>query len=296
MMKGIDPKYIMYLGLLVTIEQAVGHGTISLTNIVPADIAPYVTSWCNLLAFIGTTIMTGQAAVSSSATGPLISAPPPSVTPTVVKILIAAFLLSALVFPGSAMAQSRPHLTGDIGKDLKSAIDQQNAKAQAIAQGSSTDPEVSCDFKIFLGLTPKNLEAAIKKCLSDANSTLVDDTQRALDSAKAYTQTGASSPTPDNDAINCLTPGLAILKAGVIVPAVPEVKDASGNITMQAQPAKSPGLILLFQKYREFVLSGGLTSCKTWVDTAVNATATQAINNVAGIATLGAGAALLVPK
>lgn len=74
-MKGIDPKYIMYLGLLVTIEQAIGHGTISLTNIVPADWASYVTSWCNLLAFIGTTIMTGQAAVSSNAAGPLVSPP-----------------------------------------------------------------------------------------------------------------------------------------------------------------------------------------------------------------------------
>jgi hypothetical protein len=73
--KGIDPKYIMYLGLLVTIEQAIGHGTVSLTNIVPANIAPYITSWCNLLAFIGTTIMTGQAAVSSNAPGPLMTPP-----------------------------------------------------------------------------------------------------------------------------------------------------------------------------------------------------------------------------
>jgi len=75
MNKGIDPKYIMYLGLLVTIEQAIGHGTVSLTNIVPAEWAPYITSWSNLLAFIGTTIMTGQAAVSSNAAGPLISPP-----------------------------------------------------------------------------------------------------------------------------------------------------------------------------------------------------------------------------
>lgn len=299
-MKGIDPKYIMYLGLLVTIEQAIGHGTVSLTGIIPADWAPYVTSWCNLLAFIGTTIMTGQAAISSNAPGPLINAPPAA--PTIVKILIAAFLLSAFLPMGHAMAQVLPRpraavpLTGDLGKDIKTAIDKQNANAQAIVSGTSTDPNVSCDFKVFLGLTPQNLEATIKKCLSDANSTLVEDTQRALESAKAYTQTGASAPTPDNDAINCLTPGLAILKAGVIVPAIPEVKDASGNITTPGVPAKNPGLILLFQKYREFVLAGGLTSCKTWVDTAVNATATQAINNAVGIGVIGAGAALLAPK
>jgi len=75
MNKGIDPKYIMYLGLIVTIEQAVGHGTVSLTGIVPPTWAPYITSWCNLLAFIGTTIMTGQAAISSNAPGPLIGPP-----------------------------------------------------------------------------------------------------------------------------------------------------------------------------------------------------------------------------
>ena len=236
-----------------------------------------------------------------------IAAQHPTLTPadvikqaTIVKVLLMAFALSLLAFPGLAMAQTprpRPLVPAfDLGQKIHDDIAAQNAKAPAIVNGTSTDPNVSCDFKVFLGLTPQNLEATIKKCLSDANSTLVEDTQRALDSAKAYTQTGASAPTPDNDAINCLTPGLAILKAGVIVPAVAEVKDASGNVTTPGVPAKNPGLILLFQKYREFVLAGGLTSCKTWVDTAVNATATQAINNAVGIGVIGAGAALLAPK
>jgi hypothetical protein len=74
-MKGIDPKWTVYLGLLVAIEQAIGHGTVSLTNLVPADWAPYITSWCNFLAFVGTSIMTYQAAVSSPNAGPLITPP-----------------------------------------------------------------------------------------------------------------------------------------------------------------------------------------------------------------------------
>ena len=94
-MKGIDPKYIMWLGIAVGIEQAIGHGTVSLTNIIPLAWAPYVTSWCNLLAFIGTSIMTYQAAVSGPQTGPLI--PPPSITTTVIKVLLVAFALSFLV-------------------------------------------------------------------------------------------------------------------------------------------------------------------------------------------------------
>lgn len=220
------------------------------------------------------------------------------VTITVVKILLVAFVLSALLFPLSAMARSpRPRpaatLPVDVIQKIKDDLAKQNGNAQAIAQGTSTDPSISCDFKIFLGLTPQNLEAAIKKCISDGDSTLVDDTARALDSAKAFT------PNPDQDAINCLRPGLAILKAGVIVravaaqPAVPATATAPEIPAVAAQPARSPGLILLFQKYREFVLAGGLTSCKTWVDTAVNATAGQAVGNAAGL--VGA-VALLAPK
>lgn len=106
-MKGIDPKYIMWLGLLVAVEQAIGHGTVSLTNLVPAGWAPYITSWCNFLAFVGTSIMTYQAAVSGPQVGPLIKIDPPTFTPTIVKILIAAFLLSFFVAGNQAQAQTR---------------------------------------------------------------------------------------------------------------------------------------------------------------------------------------------
>jgi hypothetical protein len=60
----IDPQWIMWLGILVTVEQAVGHGTVKLTNVVPEKWAPWVVGWCNLLAFIGTTIMTAMAALA----------------------------------------------------------------------------------------------------------------------------------------------------------------------------------------------------------------------------------------
>jgi hypothetical protein len=174
---------------------------------------------------------------------------------------------------------------------------------------SSTNPEIACDFRIFIGLTPANLEGAIKQCVSDVNGTIADDAARALDSAQTY---------GDNDGINCLKPGLAILQAGIIVPAVPAVLavpaqpeiPANPNATpptpdipavaavaaVPAVPAKTPGLILLFQKYREFILSGGLTSCQTWINTPVNATIAQGINNVSGIAGAAAGAAILIPK
>lgn len=66
-----DPKWTALIGLVVTIQTAIGHGTVSLTNVVPEAWAPYVTSWCNLLAFVGTATMTALSAYSSSAKGPL---------------------------------------------------------------------------------------------------------------------------------------------------------------------------------------------------------------------------------
>jgi hypothetical protein len=51
---------------------------------------------------------------------------------------------------------------------------------------------------------------------------LVNDTQRALAPAKAYVGPNGANPG-DGDGINCLTPGLAIFKAGVQVPAQNEV-------------------------------------------------------------------------
>lgn len=120
-MKGIDPKWAMYLGLLVTIEQAIGHGTVSLTNLVPESWAPYITSWCNFLAFVGTAIMTYQAAVSAPLPGPAANT---SIAPTatVVKVLLIAFALSFLVAGGSAMAQVKLKTPGQIVRDIQNTV------------------------------------------------------------------------------------------------------------------------------------------------------------------------------
>jgi hypothetical protein len=60
-----------------------------------------------------------------------------------------------------------------------------------------------------------------------------------------------------------------------------------------AAPAQDPGPILLYQKYREFTLAGGLTACQTCFNGPINATAAV---GVAGAGTIVAGAALLAPK
>jgi hypothetical protein len=107
-MKGIDPKWVFYIGIAVVIEQGLGQGTVSLTNVVPADWVPYIKGWCTLLAFIGSTVMTALAGYSSNATGPLINLPVPPVPPAVKAALtIFAALLTSLIFALPAHAQTK---------------------------------------------------------------------------------------------------------------------------------------------------------------------------------------------
>lgn len=96
-MNGIDPKWVFYLGILVTIEQAIGQGSVKLTNVIPEAWAPYVVGWCTLLAFVGNVLMTALAGVSSKTAGPLIK-----------PVLIVAIILGSLFgFAGDAHAQDQ---------------------------------------------------------------------------------------------------------------------------------------------------------------------------------------------
>ena len=279
MFKGIDPKWGAYLGLLVLLEQAIGHGGAAmLTNVVPTSWIDHITATCNALANLGVVIMTYQAGVSAPQAGPWTNAP---VSP-VVKVIVLAVALSALVF-GVDPAQAQTKL-GPIGQKIANDVNQ--TKAVVTGQPVLAAPLV-CDFKIFTQLKPDNLIDVIKTCVNEQKMELVDNTQRALESAKAFT------PNPDQDAVNCLDPGLALFKAALPIRAIPEQPATATTPVVAAQPAHEPGIILLFQKYREFVLRGALTSCQAWVNTPVNATISAGIGAAAGAA---GAAAIFVPK
>jgi hypothetical protein len=110
-MNGIDPKYVFWLGILVTIETAIGQGTVQLTNLVDAHWIPTITGWCTLLSFVGNVVMTGLAGYSSKTAGPLVK-----------PLVLAAVILGGLfAFTGDARAQGLPKikpLTGNIVNDL----------------------------------------------------------------------------------------------------------------------------------------------------------------------------------
>jgi hypothetical protein len=137
-MNGIDPKWVFYLGILVTIQTAIGQGAVTLTNVFPELWIPYIKGWSQFLGFIGTTIMTALSGFSSKSSGPLVKP----------IVLVAVILGSLFVFTGDARAQSpKPlKLTGNLVDDIKNAgrsdgsprllPDLQYAKKLADASGS----------------------------------------------------------------------------------------------------------------------------------------------------------------
>lgn len=220
-MRGIDPKWTMYLGLLVAIEQAIGHGTVSLTNLVPADWAPYITSWCNFLAFVGTSIMTYQAAVSSPTAGPAINTPI-APTSTVVKILLVAFALSAFLATGSAQAQT-PRLTGNIVRDIQTAkggasegsVLTGNPSKDLIALYGKLQAVSLVDLKYALNIANKKNNLAAGQCWTAIITQIEQDQTANLDA------NGQPLPTPDphlftdverlSDVINSLGPNSPLM-------------------------------------------------------------------------------------
>ena len=220
-----------------------------------------------------------------------------------VRGLVIAFLTGiGLAMPAAAQLKTPGQIQRDIDAAVKKATTGVQQQVAAVTKPAS-DPSAALpcmDISVLTKLTPQNLVPTLKGCEIAGVNQLVTDTSRALDSAKAFTGSATgTTASGDNDAINCLSPGLALFKAAAIIPAVPDtpaVLNADGTVKTPAvagTPEIDPGPILLFQKYREFTIVGGLTSCQTWLNGPVNATAAAGI---AGVATAIGGAAVLAPK
>jgi hypothetical protein len=52
---------------------------------------PLITRWCSILGTINSAILTAASGYFSSKPGPMVATAPPLITPTIVKILLAAF-------------------------------------------------------------------------------------------------------------------------------------------------------------------------------------------------------------
>ncbi len=67
-----NPKFAFWLGVGVTIVIGIGGGVVSLTHAIPDTWIPTVTADCNLLAFVGSAVLTAMHGYSSNQSGPLV--------------------------------------------------------------------------------------------------------------------------------------------------------------------------------------------------------------------------------
>lgn len=67
----VSPTFSTWLGVIITVAMAIGGGTVALTGVIPADYIPTVKNWCILFGTVGSALLTGLHAVSSTAGGPL---------------------------------------------------------------------------------------------------------------------------------------------------------------------------------------------------------------------------------
>lgn len=279
---------IAIIGFLIALETQISNGSMSFAHTLPAAWIEIVKEWAANLASAGG-LLVGIMRLASN------GAQPPSITSTIVKVLIVAFVVSAFLFVDPASAGTAQ--IGPIGQKIVSDFDKTKAAVTTGQQPSDPKAALPCmDITVLTKLTIANLVPTMKACVQDLNNQLVTDTRRALESAKAYTPTGKDTAVGDSDAVNCLSPALALFQAAAVVPAVPDtpaVLNDDDSVKTPAKPGSSelkPGPMLLFQKYREFTIAGGLTSCQTWVNGPVNATTAA---GVAGAGTALVGAALL---
>lgn len=91
---GIDPKYVFWLGVVVSVELGIGQGAVPLSDMFPADLVHWIKGWSAGLAFVGTTIMTGLSGYSSKMAGPFIKS----------IVLVAVMLAGLLSFGDRAIA------------------------------------------------------------------------------------------------------------------------------------------------------------------------------------------------
>src|SRR3954471_12100669 len=102
----IDPKISFWFGVWTSIMLLVASGVINFDGALPAAYVPLITKWCSILGTINSAILTAASGYSSSKPGPLSPAATVSITPTIVKILIATFVLSMLFSTDPASAQT----------------------------------------------------------------------------------------------------------------------------------------------------------------------------------------------
>ena len=234
---GVDPKWIVVLAWLVGVQKGIGQGAISLTNMVPDGWIPHIIAWNNGLAWLGVGLMGLLAALSSNATGPLISnisLPSIDTTKAVAKILIAAFVLSVLLAGSPAMATPKAKAASPVVCDPLNLL-----PGCTPAAGSTAS-------------SPTDLLQSLMDKVAKVEPTIITNVVNAINEADsdAATLTNPSDPTSFRDPIShaCYPAQVKFLQS------LPQV---------QAISSPAPyNLIVLYQRKRDLVtqIKAGLPS------------------------------------
>jgi hypothetical protein len=227
-MNGINPKWGMYLGLAVLLEQTIAHGgTALLAGTMPDNWIVHVTSTANVLAVLGTAIMTWQASVSSYAAGPLVNT---VISPAAKAAIMFAVLGSFLAFAPSASAQPK------LIKLTPKAQAFVNKVAPDLAPAPAPQPDVVTTLDQALD--------KLGKISADVVAKIVIDTSAA--DADAATLTNPADPASFKDAIShaCYPSAVKFLQSLPV--AIPMTGELQG--------------VQLFQRKRDFInmVKGGL--------------------------------------
>lgn len=173
-MPQVDPKYMFWFGVWTNVLILIAGYGVEHAPAFIVSYAPTVQWFCNLAAQINSVVLTAFAGISSSKPGPLVApTPAPTIPPAVVKILVAAVVLSFFLAgtPASAQQIRAPRLTGDVAKDF-------NLKPPATPSGMTAAGATATDDALssFGQQVQKITKDIVDKAIEDANAAITDAT------------------------------------------------------------------------------------------------------------------------
>jgi hypothetical protein len=163
-MPQVDPKATFWFGVWTNVLMLIASYGIDHAPPLIAQFAPTVQWLAGFSYKINSVVLTALVGLSSNNIGPLIRLPdPPNFTPTVLKVLIAAFVLSMFLAGGAGQAQAAglkaPQITGDVVADAKANLGIGSAGAASTPASLGIDPEAL--IKKIIAVAQPDLQYAV---------------------------------------------------------------------------------------------------------------------------------------
>ena len=103
-MKGINPNFMMFVGLFVALQTNIATGNISLHYVVPLSWEPWCVGWAKAIAAYGVVVAAMLPQFSSAKTGYFVNNQSPGITPAGKLVAMLTVILFSFLFIGQARA------------------------------------------------------------------------------------------------------------------------------------------------------------------------------------------------